>query len=97
MLSMKQLKQLRNEIVLNSLYLSDYQNSLGVNPRNVYNFFEGYLDMKMCEYCEAHEHATPKQKDKYFEKLLNKNDYADMFNYYLDCSIEGDFLPIEDN
>ena len=91
MLSFNQFKKLRGEIVLNSLFINDYQNSLGIDPKRVCDFFEGYLEDKMIIFEEENPHATPEQKDKHFVKVLDKNDIEDMYNYYL--SIEGDCLP----
>ena len=39
-----QLWRLRLEIVLNSLYYSDYENSLGLDRRVVAAFFDGFLE-----------------------------------------------------
>ena len=39
-----QLWELRREIVLNSLYYSDYENSFGLDRRIVSAFFDGFLD-----------------------------------------------------
>lgn len=36
--------KLRKEIVLNSLYLSDYENSFGIDREEVYHYFDGYMD-----------------------------------------------------
>lgn len=94
MLSFRQFKKLRGEIVLNSLYLSDYENSLGIDPQNVYDFFEGYLESEMIDYCETHPKATARQQDNHFEKIIDKNDLRAMYDYYM--SIEGDCLPIEE-
>ena len=41
---MEQLKQLRSEIVLGSLYTSDYKNSLNIDIREVQDFFDGYVE-----------------------------------------------------
>jgi len=35
--------QLRTEIVLNSLFMSDYQNSFGFTTQSVLEFFDGYM------------------------------------------------------
>lgn len=47
---------LRSQIVLGSCYLREYQNDLGVDPKEAYDFFEGYID-----YLEeiAEEYDTP--------------------------------------
>lgn len=36
--------QLRNEIMLNSLYVADYQNSFGYTAQSVCDFFDGYTE-----------------------------------------------------
>ena len=40
----KQLWELRQEIVLNSLYYSDYRNSFGFDTHSVCDFFDGYME-----------------------------------------------------
>ena len=47
---------LRSQIVLGSIYLREYENDLGVDPKEVFNFFDGYI-----EYLEeiAEEYNTP--------------------------------------
>ena len=43
-LTKNQLWALRQEIVLNSLYVADYQNSFGYTAKSVCDFFDGYMD-----------------------------------------------------
>ena len=43
-LTKEQLWALRQEIVLNSLYVADYRNSDGFDEHKVCDFFEGYVD-----------------------------------------------------
>ena len=43
-LSKEQLKELRKEIVLNSLFTKDYENSLGVDAHECQEFFDGYVE-----------------------------------------------------
>lgn len=43
-LTKNKLWALRQEIVLNSLFMSDYQNSVGYTPQSVWAFFDGYMD-----------------------------------------------------
>lgn len=43
-LTSAELWKLRDEIVLNSLYLADYENSSHFNRDNVWAFFDGYVD-----------------------------------------------------
>lgn len=42
-LSSAQLADLRKEIVLNSLYISDYDNNFGFDPNHINSFFDGYV------------------------------------------------------
>lgn len=44
MLTQKELQQLRQEIVLGSLFMTDYTNTLGISTRKTYEFFKGYED-----------------------------------------------------
>lgn len=44
MLSKKQLSILRNEIVLNSLFRDDYNNSLFIKPEAVQMFFDSFIE-----------------------------------------------------
>lgn len=44
----QELQQLRNEITLNSLFTDDYNNSFNIDPRQVQDFFDSYLED--CEY-----------------------------------------------
>ena len=44
LLTREELRDLRNEIVLNSLYTSDYENTHHILPRDAQNFFDGYVE-----------------------------------------------------
>ena len=51
-LTKKTLVALRKEIVLCSVFVGDYENSLGFDPNKVCDFFDGYADYLgelMCE------------------------------------------------
>ena len=41
--SIEDLRTLRNEIVLNSLFVSDYENSFGISAKSVSLFFDSYM------------------------------------------------------
>lgn len=43
-LNKEQLWQLRQEIVLNSLYLRDYNNSFNIDQQECCTFFDGYVE-----------------------------------------------------
>lgn len=86
-----QLKQLRKEIRLNSIYTDDYTNSFNIPARQVQDFFDGYL-----EYCETipNENGdllcdlinTLTNNEYYntlFEIANNHNNLCEYYNYYL--------------
>lgn len=91
-LSVLDFKQLRHEITLNSLFVKDYQNTLGIDPQKVCNFCEGWLEYEMQLYKEQHPKATPQERDRYFYWLLDcVNVERLMFRYYKSL----DFDPLE--
>ena len=88
MLTRKQLKQLRNEIVLNSLFLKDYSNTLYISEKTVYNFFEAYIENL---YDIA---ASDNFNSKDIIDILEKYDNIDnLYNYYIDSCID-DYDPL---
>jgi len=79
---------LRKEIVLGSIYISDYNNSFGINPKKVCEFFTSFWD----SYCE--ELA---KKDGLLEKAVtlyesqpstNPRKYSDVNDAYLELSYQ---------
>lgn len=47
-LNVNDVLKLRKQIVLNSLYVSDYENDMDVDPRSASVFFEGFMEF-ICE------------------------------------------------
>ena len=43
-LTKEQLWQLRQEIELDSLFIRDYENSPGIDPKECITFFDGYIE-----------------------------------------------------
>lgn len=71
---------LRNEIVLNSLYVADYANSLSIPPLMLVGFFDGYL-----EYLEIIMQEKMGEKyvpDNFFEYLSEYDTLDELVNYY---------------
>ena len=64
-----QLKRLRDDIVLNSLFILDYRNRYGLEPHTVCNFFDGYMD-----------YLADLEKEKYGKELDNINDFFNEFD-----------------
>lgn len=85
MLTKRQLAKLRSEITLNSLYLSDYKNSFGIDPHTVCDFFDGFIEYISDDYTGA---------DRDFWKFLKKSDTIEnlwtYYNFLFDC----DPLPL---
>ena len=66
----EQLLELRRQICLNSIYLSDYENDLGVDRQEAYDFFDGYtsyLEELMAE-------SDPGFDDSMFDERLGEYD-----------------------
>jgi hypothetical protein len=68
-LTKQDLTKLRKEIVLNSLYISDYRNSFGFREDSVCAFFEGYVD-----------YITELAEEDGF--VFTDNNFFDMVNKY---------------
>lgn len=75
---------IRKDIILNSLYYSDYENRYGYNTHMICDFFDGYL-----EYLEQEMiYDIPNFTDKQFFDYLNQYDTKEnLWNWY--CMIEN--------
>lgn len=88
MLTQTELQKLRGQIVLNSLYISDYHNNLRINKHKVYDFFEGYVSYLG----ELIEEDYPNAKDNDWWGLMKDYDIIDnLWNWY--CMFDEDPLP----
>lgn len=84
MLNKEELKQLRKEIVLNSLFLNDYKNSVGIRKKDACNFFDSYL-----EYLSDLSKEDNKNMD--IIDIIDKYDTTyNLYNFY--CLYEDDPL-----
>ena len=77
MLSKKDLQILRNEVVLNSLFTSDYENSFDLDTREVNVFFDGYLD-----YLEDLMLENDCTDENYFNNLRKYDTLENLWTYY---------------
>jgi len=64
-----QLNRLRDDIVLNSLFIADYNNRYGIDPNDVCNFFDGYMS-----------YLGELEKEKYGKELDNIEDFFNEFD-----------------
>lgn len=86
-----QLRKLRKEIVLNSVFTSDYENSFGIDSEKVCAFFDSFVE-DICELYEE-EHNTKKY---WLQDVFAEYDNIDQLWEYYNCYVE-DPLPIEDS
>lgn len=77
---------LRTEIILGSLYTSDYKNSFHILPRTVQNFFDGYTEYLW----ELAEEKDNKNID--FEDLVKFYDNSDNLENWYYCFDEDPLL-----
>ena len=81
---------LRKEIVLNSLFIADYRNSLNIDPQILCCFFDGFLE----EVETQMEEEIPGSKDAQFFDYLPTYDNPDrLWDYY--SSIESELTTWE--
>lgn len=76
--------KLRNDIVLNSLYITDYYNHFGIPPELVAEFFDGYI-----EYLgEILDETTNEYTWQNVFNLDSKENLWDWFNCFEVCPFE---------
>ena len=81
--SKQDLEQLRKEIVLNSLYISDYNNSFNIDPHSVCDFFDGFISYMEELASEINPNIT---YDEMFETLDNTETLFEWYLCYEDFS-----------
>lgn len=91
-LTEKALLELRSDISLNSLYVSDYKNRFNIKPLEVCNFFNGYI-----EFLEelAEEDNFDFDKEGYDVFLVNYDSDTNLKRWY-GCYDENPFTTFED-
>ena len=82
-LTKEQLWKLRQEIVLGSLYTHDYDNSFGIDPSAVCNFFDSFI-----EDAQVDDYGRPNNR-----KTEEYDNAEDLYNYYRSC--ENPFGEVE--
>ena len=82
-LTKEQLWKLRQEIVLGSLYIHDYDNSFGIDPSAVCNFFDSFI-----EDAQVDDYGRPNNR-----KTEEYDNAEDLYNYYRSC--ENPFGEVE--
>lgn len=87
MLTKNQLKQLRNEICMNSIFLKDYSNSLFIKEKTVKLFFDSFMDYIYEEYSNGLN---------YYDVIDAHDNIDDLYNYYIgfddDPLLQDDYI-----
>ena len=73
--------KLRKQIVLNSLYLNDYENDLGIDRLHAASFFDGFVDYIQ----ELAEEDGIEVTNKNFMDVLKKYDTDENLERWWDC------------
>lgn len=80
------LQALRKEICLNSLFVSDYENSFGISAKSVCTFFDSYMDFI---WEMAHEDnfivGYPNYGDHTYSEFFEKYDTIDNLWEWYNC------------
>lgn len=78
-LTFEQVKQLRREIVLNSLFTSDFKNSFDIDPHEVQDYFDGYSEYLGELIKEKHPNVNDDDWWKELERLDNNETLEQWF------------------
>lgn len=79
-----QLKRLRSDIVLNSVFLNDYENRYGFDTQEVSELFDGYLnylDRLLDENAGGKYIHT--DDDTYYKDLFALDNITTLWDYYI--------------
>lgn len=91
MLTRQQLKMLRNQVCMCSLFYSDYENTLGINKKAVCDFFEGYFDY-LTEIAEENCENLYVPQNAYYDRIFKYDNIENLENWYR--GFEKDPLPV---
>lgn len=85
LLTKEEIGKLRKEIVLNSLYTHDYENSFGIDPHKVQDFFDGFVEYIWQDVIENYEDDEDTSVlEAEFEKHDNVDEIYDYYAYMFD-------------
>ena len=93
-----ELIQLRSEISLNSIYLSDYKNSFGIDPEDAMDFFNGFYDyMYYLAECEIEDEGM-EADDNTLDELANSFDNnGALIDYASDYDDSDEYREIDES
>ena len=81
-LTREDLAKLRDEIVLNSLFIADYENSFGFSPKSVNLFFDSYVSF-LDELAEE-DGVVIEDTFEFFDKYDTLDNLESWYNCYED-------------
>ena len=84
------IKQLRKEIVLNSLYIADYRNSLGLDPHEVCDFFDGFVEHMAELLAEEYGNVPDNEYFDYLFQYDTTENLYDWWNCFEECPFHAD-------
>ena len=87
-LDINDIMELRNEIVLGSLFYRDYRNSFGIDEHEVCDFFDGFLDYACDEYKDRHGKEAW-DIGVIYDEFDNEGEIVDYFDMYKHGYFEG--------
>lgn len=85
------LAQLREEVVLNSIYTADYRNSFGISDHSAYTFFDSYMEF----ICELAEEDGYEWDYRTFDEFLKAYDTTDNLYNWWSCYDGFDWVVYE--
>ena len=95
--SIEDLQQLRKEIVLNSLFVSDYNNSFGISAKSVSLFFDSYMSFiwDMAHNEDNFIVGYPNYGDHTYEEFFEKYDTIDNLYDWYGCYESFDWVEYD--
>lgn len=79
MLNKNELQRLRNQIVLNSVYVADFRNNMGIDEHVCCAFFDGYMSYISELFYEEHPNASDKQ---YWDEIWSYDTIETLCDWY---------------
>ena len=93
--SIEDLQSLRNEIALNSLFVSDYNNSFGISAKSVSLFFDSYMSF-IDEMAKEDGFKYGYQSEHSYDEFFDKYDTIDNLYDWYGCYESFDWVEYED-
>ena len=92
--SIEDLRTLRNEIVLNSLFVSDYENSFGISAKSVSLFFDSYMSF-LDELADEDNFRYGYKEEHTYDEFFAKYDTIDNLYDWYGCYESFDWVEYD--